>query len=88
MALRSILLTSMPGAAKIYSNVVRHALEKRSSPNRILELPQLSLRCLNISLDHDHIQCYSEVCGFGPTPGPVLAPMTYPFVLTFPLQVR
>lgn len=87
MAVRSLSLTGVPGAAKIYCSVIKHALRTNTPQKEIPSLPKLDLKCTDIPIDHHHVQCYSEVCGFGSSSGPVLAPITYPFVLTFPLQV-
>jgi hypothetical protein len=92
MSFRNIAINKLPGAAQLYSRILRHAAGTRRGGKEIpVALPKLDLLCTDIDIDRVHVQTYSDVCGFessnSTVRGAINAPVTYPFALTFPLQM-
>lgn len=73
-------LTSAPNTASVYSRAVLGAiLGKKGST-----LPDITLVMRNVSIDRQHLAAYNRVCGFAQKE---TLPVTYPFVLAFPLHM-
>jgi acyl dehydratase len=73
-------LSAAPNTASVYSRAVLGAiLGKKGSA-----LPDTTLVMRNISIDRQHLATYSRVCGFAQKE---TLPVTYPFVLAFPLHM-
>lgn len=73
-------LTSAPNTASVYSRAVLGAiLGKKGST-----LPDITLVMRNVSIDRQHLAAYNRVCGFVQKE---TLPVTYPFVLAFPLHM-
>lgn len=73
-------LSALPSTASLYSRAVLGALTGKSGK----ELPDLELVLRNIKIDRTHLAAYNHVCGFSQRDS---LPVTYPFVLAFPLHM-
>ncbi|MGH8493650.1 MAG: MaoC/PaaZ C-terminal domain-containing protein [Moraxellaceae bacterium] len=67
--------------ATLYSRAVLGAITGRSGK----ELPALTLVMRDVKIDRKHLAAYNRVCGF---PQRETLPVTYPFVLAFPLHLE
>lgn len=67
--------------ATLYSRAVLGALSSKKGK----ELPALELVMRNVRIDRNHLASYSRVCGFAQKE---TLPVTYPFVLAFPLHME
>lgn len=74
-------LTSPPKTAALYSRAVLGAITGKNGK----ELPALELVMRDVNIDRAHLAAYNRVCGF--TQKETL-PVTYPFVLAFPLHME
>lgn len=74
-------LTAPPKTAALYSRAVLGAITGKNGK----ELPALELLMRDVRIDRAHLAAYNRVCGF--TQKETL-PITYPFVLAFPLHME
>ncbi|GAB22789.1 hypothetical protein GOPIP_031_04110 [Gordonia polyisoprenivorans NBRC 16320 = JCM 10675] len=85
---KTITLSSPPSTADVYSKAVTAMLPVIGKPARIradATIPDRRYRLENIRIDPDRLLAYTRATGqqFGPT-----LPITYPFVLQFPLAMK
>lgn len=78
MAVRE--LTTLPGTATLYSRAVLGSLAGKSGK----ELPALELVLRDVKIDRANLAAYNRVCGFSQRD---TLPVTYGFVLGFPLHM-
>lgn len=74
-------LTAPPKTAALYSRAVLGAITGKNGKT----LPELELVMRDVRIDRAHLANYNRVCGF--TQKETL-PVTYPFVLAFPLHME
>lgn len=74
-------LTAPPGTAALYSRAVLGAITGRKGDT----LPELELVMRGVKIDRAHLATYNRVCGFSQRE---TLPVTYPFVLAFPLHME
>ncbi|MDY6811413.1 hypothetical protein GIY30_11480 [Gordonia sp. HNM0687] len=85
---KTITLSSAPGTAEVYSKAVGAMLPVVGKPATVRAdavIPERTYRMENIRVDPDRLHAYTRVTGqrFGST-----LPITYPFVLQFPLAMK
>ncbi len=73
----------LPRATILYVNAALTAFKARSD-GVIKTLSPIVAECPSIVINRDNVDKYSSVCGFTPSDH---VPITYPFTLSFPLQV-
>src|SRR6218665_3133771 len=74
-------LNAPTNTATLYSRAVLGAISGRSGK----ELPALTVVMRDVKIDRAHLAAYNRVCGF---PQRETLPVTYPFVLAFPLHLE
>jgi acyl dehydratase len=74
-------LKAPTNTATLYSRAVLGAISGRSGK----ELPALTMVMRELKIDRTHLAAYNRVCGF---PQRDTLPVTYPFVLAFPLHLE
>lgn len=74
-------LSAPTNTATLYSRAVLGAISGRNGK----ELPALDVVIREIKIDRAHLAAYNRVCGF---PQRETLPVTYPFVLAFPLHLE
>jgi len=74
-------ITTPPNTAALYSRAVLGAITGKKGK----ALPDLELVRRNVSIDRNHLAAYNRVCGFNQRE---TLPVTYPFVLAFPLHME
>ncbi len=74
-------LNAPTNTATLYSRAVLGAITGRSGN----ELPALTIVMREVKIDRAHLSAYNRVCGF---PQRETLPVTYPFVLAFPLHLE
>ncbi|ROZ99293.1 MaoC/PaaZ C-terminal domain-containing protein [Gordonia sp. OPL2] len=85
---KTITLQGAPGTAEVYSKAVGAMLPVIGKPARVradATIPDRNYRLENVRVDADKLHAYTRVTGqrFGAT-----LPLTYPFVLQFPLAMK
>jgi hypothetical protein len=75
--------TALPSLTSLYARVLSQSLPLVGRGEPSGEAPEL--RCDGIRLDSARLDAYRRVCGFDRGPG---VPVTYPQVVTFPLQLE
>jgi acyl dehydratase len=78
MAVREF--TALPGTATLYSRAVLGSLAGKNGK----ALPDLELVMRDVKIDRDNLAAYNRVCGFSQRD---TLPLTYGFVLGFPLHM-
>lgn len=78
MAVREF--TALPSTVSLYSRAVLGSLAGKSGK----ELPDLELVMRNVKIDRENLAAYNRVCGFSQRE---TLPLTYGFVLGFPLHM-
>lgn len=73
-------LTAAPSTATLYSRAVLGAITGKNGS----ELPDITLVMRDVKIDRQHLAAYNRVCGFAQRE---TLPVTYPFVLAFPLHM-
>lgn len=74
-------LSAPTNTATLYSRAVLGAITGRSGK----ELPALTIVMREVKIDRAHLAAYNRVCGFAQRD---TLPVTYPFVLAFPLHLE
>ena len=88
MSSRLVTLSKPPSLPRLYAAALRPRRSGRLRPRRSgrsASLPDIELELDGVHVDRDHLASYARVGGF---PLRDRLPVTYPHVLTFPLQIR
>jgi hypothetical protein len=77
---KKIRIRGLPSSVKVYAEAALTSLKGRKT----VAFPGIVLECEGIRVDGAIVRDYAQVCGFRPS---AAAPISFPFTLTFPLQV-
>jgi hypothetical protein len=78
------VLTSLPSQAYVFGMAIKKSLVGKKA--RAAVLPPLCLVQHGVQVSSAHVTQYRDICGFD-VKGADTVPLTYPYLLIFPLQV-
>ena len=82
MVPKKIRIRGLPNPIKVYADAALTSLKGNKTPHHAFA--GIILECEEVHVDGPTVRDYARVCGFRPSS---TAPISFPFTLTFPLQV-